>query len=574
MSKTVDSAAAVSGAYFQKDLLILSENEKREETPMLFSFFTRKLRYLSSSGAFQQSEPDNDGETQAKGQSDIKKSLEENLDALGKILNNGSDLITHRFRFGPGRSITGALMFFDGLISNEIITQAILRPVTEWCPDEKKSTNDSLIETLYMDVLCSGDVKIVKTLPELSAGCLSGDAVLLVDGGATGLVVSAKGWDKRSVTEPKSETVVRGPREGFTENLRTNTALIRRKIKNGQLCTKLLIVGEKTQTSICLMYLTGVADSQVVDEVERRISGLDVDSILESGYIEQYIEDAPFSTFGTIGYSEKPDVVAARVLEGRVAIVVDGTPFVLTAPMLFIESFQTAEDYYTRPIYASLMRMLRFFAYLISVFAPAIYIALTTFHQEMIPTTLLFTIANAREGTPFPVFLEALVMVITFEILREGGVRLPRPVGQAVSIVGALVMGDAAVSAGLVGAPVVITIAITAVAGFLVPAQSDAVSIQRLVMMALAAFSGFFGVAMGVLAFLIHLSTLTSFGVPYFDGFAWTRNLQDSVIRMPLWTMVMRPKDIAKSDTTRRRFFVPPLRPYASQSSDESAGEK
>jgi len=303
------------------------------------------------------------------------------------------------------------------------------------------------------------------------------------------------------------------------------------------------------------MYLNGVADPKVVETVKYRISQLDVDSILESGYIEEYIEDAPFSPFATVGYSEKPDVIAGRILEGRIAIVVDGTPFVLTAPMLFIESFQTTEDYYTRPLYASLIRMLRFVAYFITVFAPAIYIALTSFHQELIPTTLLFTIANAREGTPFPVFIETLIMVFAFEILHEAGIRMPRPVGQAISIVGALVMGDAAVSAGLVGAPVVITIAITAVAGFLVPTQNDSASILRVSMMILAAFAGWYGISMGFLALLLHLGSLNSFGVPYFDDFAWTSNLQDSAVRMPLWSMIRRPKDIAHGDTARHRLF-------------------
>jgi spore germination protein KA len=367
--------------------------------------------------------------------------------------------------------------------------------------------------------------------------------------------------------------VVRGPREGFTENLRTNTALIRRKIRNKELRVDQMTVGRKTQTDVCLMYLSGVADPKAVEMVKYRIGLLDVDSILESGYIEEYIEDAPFSPFPTVGYSEKPDVVAARILEGRIAIVVDGTPFVLTAPMLFIESFQSAEDYYTRPLYASVIRMMRFVAYFITVFAPAVYIALTTFHQELIPTILLFTIASAREGTPFPAFIEGLIMVFAFEILREAGIRLPSPVGQAISIVGALIMGDAAVAAGLVGAPMVITVAITAVAGFLVPNQNESGSILRVVMMVLAAVAGGYGIAMGFLAVLIHLASLTSFGVPYFEGVTWTSDLQDSVVRMPLWSMVKRPQNIARGDTTRRRFFVPPFRPYAPQDDDDPEGE-
>jgi spore germination protein KA len=209
--------------------------------------------------------------------------------------------------------------------------------------------------------------------------------------------------------------------------------------------------------------------------------------------------------------------VAGRILEGHVAIVSDGSPFVLTAPMLFIESFQTSEDYYVRTITASMSRILRFLAFTLTVFAPALYIALTTFHQELIPITLLYTIADAREGTPFPAFFEALVLIFAFELMREAGVRLPRPVGQAISIVGALIMGEASVSAGIVGAPMVITIAVTAVAGFIVPRQSDAVSILRLIAMVFASALGGFGIAMVFLAILMHLAKLQSFGVPYFE---------------------------------------------------------
>ena len=227
-----------------------------------------------------------------------------------------------------------------------------------------------------------------------------------------------------------------------------------------------MTIGRKTKTAVCLVYLKGVANPQVVEEAKRRLERIDTDGILESGYIEQFIEDAPLSIFSTIGNSEKPDTVAAKILEGRIAVLVDGTPFVLTFPMLFIEGFQSSEDYYSRPYYASLVRVIRFIAFMVSVLGPGIYVAVTTFHQELIPTPLLFTIAAAVEGTPFPTMIEVLVMGVIFEILREAGIRLPRPVGQAISIVGALVVGESAVSAGLIGEPVVIVIALTAVSSF------------------------------------------------------------------------------------------------------------
>lgn len=531
---------------------------------MFFGYIVRKIRFLFRYKSTQWEDGDDVSKANETHAMQMGKRLQANLDILKGSLGGGNDLKVHSFRFGPDKGISGALVFIDGLVDGATLTDAILRPLKSWhMEDDQFPPNTDLLDALGQAVLCAADIKKAQSLPELATGCLSGDTILLVDGCAAGLVISTKGWEKRSVSEPQTETVVRGPREGFTENLRTNTSLIRRKIRNGRLHVEQMTVGRKTQTGVCLMYLDGVANPKVVETVKYRISKLDVESILETGYIEEYIEDAPFSPFSTIGYTEKPDVAAAKILEGRVAIVVDGTPFVLTAPMLFIESFQTAEDYYVRPLYASLTRIIRFIAYMITVFAPAVYIALTAFHHELIPTTLLFTIAKAREGTPFPVFIEALIMVLAFELLREAGVRLPRPVGQAISIVGALIMGDAAVSAGLIGAPMVIVIAITAVSGFLVPAQNDSSSMMRMLMMIPAAIIGFYGVGLGCLGMLIHLASLESFGVPYFDSFGHTRDVQDTLIRMPLWSMVRRPKGIARGDTTRVRHFVPPLRPHA-----------
>lgn len=532
---------------------------------MFFGYLIRKLRYLADSRRIQPKSGGEGGET-TKDESPpkVNHTLQENIKTLKAALGDAQDLKVHPFRFGPGNVFSGALVFIDGMVNNVTLTDAVLRPLNSWrTGGGRLPEKATLLEVLEQEALCAAGVQIVRSIPEFATGCLSGDTVLLVDGCVGGLVIESKGWDKRSVSEPQSESVVRGPREGFTENLRTNTSLIRRKIRNGKLNVEQMTVGRKTRTNICLMYLEGVANPKVVEMVKYRIGHLDVESILETGYIEEYIEDAPFSPFSTIGYSEKPDVAAAKILEGRVAIIVDGTPFVLTAPMLFAESFQTSEDYYNRPLYASMIRLIRYIAFFITVFGPSIYIALVSFQQELIPTTLLFTFAKAAAGTPFPSLLEAIVMVFAFEILREAGVRLPRPVGQAISIVGALIMGDAAVSAGLVGAPMVIVVAITAVAGFLVPTQNDAATMLRLVVMALSSFVGFYGVAFGFLGMLIHLATLESFGVAYIGRFDDAQEAKDTFVRMPMWTMVQRPKGIAKGDTTRGHLFIPPLRPHA-----------
>ncbi len=486
----------------------------------------------------------------------VSNQLCDNLGYIRKALGDSGDVKIHTFSFGENNRLQGALVFIDGLADAKSISESILMPLLAYRFAENGGTPASL-EELSRAVLCAGDVTAQGGLDALILSCLSGDTMLLADGLSGGLVISTKGFDKRGVTEPQSETVVRGPREGFTESFRTNTALLRRRIKSPDLRLDHMKIGQKSKTDVCVIYIEGVADPKIVDTVKKRLDAIVIDSVVDSGYLEQYIEDSPFSIFPTVGYSEKPDVVAGRVLEGHVAIISDGSPFVLTAPMLFIESFQTSEDYYIRTIYASMSRILRFIAFTITVFAPALYIALTTFHQELIPTTLLYTIADAREGTPFPAFFEALILVFAFELLREAGIRLPRPIGQAVSIVGALIMGDAAVSAGIVGAPMVITVAVTAVSGFVVPRQNDAVAILRLIAMVFASLLGGYGIAMVYLGMLLHLARLQSFGVPYFETVKPNRDLQDSYIRLPLWKMLRRPLHISRGDVVRRNGSAP-----------------
>lgn len=485
----------------------------------------------------------------------ISNNLEINIDFIKEVLGSSKDIKVHEFIFGEG--LEGAIIYIDGLVNSTEIRESILKPIIFNKKNNKE--NDILsIEEIQKSIICTGDIGRSDIYSVLIDGCLSGGTILLIDGFDEALLVSTESWEKRAVTEPQTEPVIRGPREGFTENLRTNTSLLRRRIKSPKFKMENMIVGRKTYTNICIAYIDGLAKPELVETLRYRLNNLDVDSIIDSSYIEEYIEDYPLSIFATIGYSEKPDVVAAKILEGRVGIIVDGSPFVLTAPMLFVEGFQSAEDYYVRAIYASILRMMRFLAYFIAIYAVPIFVALTTFHQELIPTTFLFTVANAREGTPFPAFIEGLILIISFEILREAGLRLPRPVGQAISIVGALIMGDAAVSAGIVGAPMVIVVAIAAVAGFIIPDQSDSISILRIIMMIPATILGGYGLALGFLAVLIHLSILEPFGVPYFSSIKFTRDKQDSFTRMPLWIMKDRPKELSFQDVKRKDTYVPP----------------
>jgi spore germination protein KA len=405
--------------------------------------------------------------------------------------------------------------------------------------------------------LTVGGVKEVADFDVLFHSLLSGDAILLFEGHTQGFAIGVREWNQRSVTEPATETIIRGPRESFTENIRTNTALIRRKIKDRNLWLETRTIGRVTQTDVSIMYIKGIASDKVIDEVRQRLDRIDIDGILESGYIEEFIQDETYTPFPTIYNTERPDVVAADLLEGRVAILVDGTPFVLTAPSLFTQFFQAAEDYYQRADVSSLLRMLRFFSFFIALFGSSLYIAITTFHQEMLPTALLISLAAQREGVPFPAIIEALMMETALEILREASVRMPRAVGQAVSILGTLVIGTAAVEAGIISAAMVIVISITAISSFIFPApnMSIAVRLIRFPMMVLAASFGLYGMIAGFIALVLHLCSLRSFGMPYTSPLAPfnASGQKDTIFRLPHWRLRTRPRLISQQNVTREK---------------------
>ncbi len=313
-------------------------------------------------------------------------------------------------------------------------------------------------------------------------------------------------------------------------------------------------LGEATDTDVAVVYIEGVVKDGLVAEVKRRLERIKVDAVLETGYIEELIEDSPWSPFPTVNHTEKPDRVAAMLLEGRVAILVDGTPFALTVPNLFVEYLHASEDYYERFLFASAVRTIRFLAMIISIALPGLYVAVVSFHQELLPTTLLLSFAAQHEAVPFPVFVAVIGMEITFEILREAGIRLPRPIGQAVSIVGALVMGEAAIRAGLVSASTVIVVAFTGIASFTFSySASIAFRLLRFSLTILSAAMGLFGLICGLAVIGIHLCALRSFGVPYLSPIAPTAgaDLKDAVLRAPWWAMFSRPRLIAGKDQIR-----------------------
>jgi len=495
----------------------------------------------------------------------LNESLEDNIEHVKAALGNSGDIVFREFRIGPGGHLKAGICYTSGMVDTKSVNDYIMEPllfnVQQTDVNFPISFGDDLLHVLKDSFLSVCEIQDVADFGFLFSSLLSGNVILLVDGCRQGFAIAMSDWKHRSVTEPSVESVVRGPRESFTENLRTNTTLIRRKIKDPRLWLENRQIGRVTQTNVAVMYIKGIVNDKVVEEVRNRLDRIDIDGILESGYIEELIQDESFSPFPTVYNSERPDAIAAELLEGKIAILVDGTPVVLIVPALFISFFHSSEDYYQRADISTLIRLLRFIGILIALLAPSLYIAITTFHQEMLPTQLLVSLASQREGVPFPAFIEALMMEITFEILREAGIRMPRSVGQAVSIVGTLVIGTAAVEAGIVSAAMVIVVSITAISSFVLPSINMSISIRmlRFPLMALAASFGIFGIIIGVIALAIHLCSLRSFGVPYMSPFApvVADDLKDTIIRLPHWALFSRPRLINQRNIIREHTDAP-----------------
>lgn len=473
-----------------------------------------------------------------------------------------SDVVYRTFALASGPS--GAIVFIESMVDEKRLEAKVLEPLMDGSARifaEAAGAPPNVSGWIHAD-----HVKNETDIKAAAESVCKGEAAVLVDGVPSILLVSMQKLDKRAVEEPATEPIIRGPRDGFTESLGVNITLVRRRFGTTDLKVETMKMGRLSQSSLAIVYLDSVVLPEVLEEVRKRLGRIDIDAVLESGYIEELICDNPFSLFPQMLNTERPDRVAGGILEGRVAILVDNTPFALIAPGTFIDTLQASEDYYQNYIVASATRLLRFWLSFSALVFPSIYIAVTTFHQEMIPTSLLLSIASSREAVPFPGIVEALLMEAAFEGLREAGIRLPRPVGQAVSIVGALVIGQAAVQAGVVSAMLVIVVSFTGIASFIFPAYAQGLAIRflRFPMMLLAATFGLYGLVLGLLAVLIHLAKLRSFGVPYLAPFAPTNasGLKDTAVRAPWWSMVLRPLQTGK---VNRRRMKPGMRPGPSK---------
>lgn len=447
------------------------------------------------------------------------------------------------------------LVFVEGIVDTKSLEDMVLQPLVMKGLPHGLTHLASFEELIDNQAVAARQTRLTSGVMEAVQGILSGQVAIFAAGEKQALLANLKGFEMRQITEPETESVVRGPREGFTESLRTNTSLLRRRLRSSRLKIESLTLGELSRTEIAIIYIEDIARESILNEVRERVGRIRIDAVLDSGYIEEFIEDTPFSLFPSVQNTERPDVVLSSLLEGKVAIIVNGSPFALIVPLTFWSVIQAAEDYYENFIYTTAIRWLRFLLLFTSFLLPSLYVATTTFHPQLIPQELLLSIAAAREGVPFPAVVEAILMEVMFEALREAGIRLPKPIGSAVSMVGALVIGESAVRAGIVSAPLVIVVAFTGIASFSLPRYNLGLAfrILRFPMLILAGTLGIYGIGFGLIALLIHLVNLRSFGVPYMSPLApqIPGNLKDILVRAPRWAMNERPPFLAGKDKLR-----------------------
>ncbi|MEC0224539.1 MULTISPECIES: spore germination protein [Paenibacillus] len=483
--------------------------------------------------------------------------LDDNLKELQERLGHSPDIVIRRIK-STTTQVEVAAVYIEGLIEKLMVNEFVEHAMSfDKLSEENPVVTSAEDIFLYMKEVARGigEEQTLEDWDVLFEALFSGDTILWVNGIRAAIRGNTSGGEVRAVSDATTQVAIRGSKEGFTESIGTNISLVRRKIKSPNLWVESMKIGDVTQTNVSIMYIHGIVNDNTLKELRTKLQSIDIDGILESGYIEQFLEDTPFSPFPTLYNTERPDSVAGNLLEGRVAIFVDGTPFVLIAPTTFFMFLHAVEDYYQRYDITTLIRLLRFICLVISLFGPALFIAILTFHQEMIPTALLINFASQREGVPFPAFIEAMLMEFTFEIIREAGIRMPSPIGQTVSIIGGLVLGQAAVQAGIVSPAMVIVVSLTGISSFATPAFNMALSIRilRFIIMFIAAFMGLYGITIFTFILVAHMCSLKSLGFPYMSPFGpfIAENQKDSILRVPLKYMKTRPRLVSQKNNTR-----------------------
>lgn len=424
-------------------------------------------------------------------------------------MRGSADLILDEFELA---GVKGLAFMFDGLVSNTQVSDFLLRPINRMAPPE--ADPEKLWEYLRSQFLFSSEQGIVETYEDLFTKAMSGFAMVMLDGMPRALSLGYQGFETRGVGEPAMEKNLRGSREGFTESNNTNTAMVRRRLKSPNLTVETLYLGRQSRTNVRLCYLSDVAAPETVEAVRQKLREASLPLVLDSGFLQAFIGKGAASLFSGTGTTQRPDTLCAKLAEGRVGVMVDGSPNVMIAPYLFTEHFHTLDDYTQRPYFTAFVRLLRLAAFFLTVLLPGYYVAVVTFHPERIPRMLLPAFLGSVSATPLSAMGEALALFLLYELLREAGLRLPDAIGHTLSVVGGIVIGDAIVTAGLVGLPMIIIIALTAVSAFAVPSLYEPVTILRFLFIFIGGILGLYGMVLGFLVLVVNLCSLHTLGTP------------------------------------------------------------
>ncbi len=437
------------------------------------------------------------------------------------------------------------LIFANDLISKESVGELVMRPASKF----EGEVNE---QSLY-DLFFSPEKKKITTVEEIITEVVSGNAVIIVDDVNIGLSFGLKQFEKRAITEPPTSTVIKGPREGFVESLPVNVSLMRRRIKSPDLKFENLTVGKYSQTPVALCYIKGIADQKLIEKLRKKLSQISCDAVLDSSYISKLIGQHQTSLFKQVGNTEKPDILAAKILEGRVAILVDGSPIALTVPYLLVEDFQSSSDYYNSPYNGTFARVLRLFSVLIALLLPAFFLSAELFHLQLIPLSFLLTIVNSIKGIPLSPSYEMFFTLLIFEILNEASVRMPKYVGMVVSIVGGLVLGETAVTAGIISAPTLMIVAFSGICLYTVPELEQTFALLRLIFLIIAGSIGVYGIIFLIAVLTVYLVSFESFGTPLCAPYSplIPSDLKDGFYKGFLQEMKYRPKSIKNKNKKR-----------------------
>lgn len=474
----------------------------------------------------------------------ISGSLKKDIAFFKKIFKDDA-LFRTRIIENSAKEAFCCILFMDGMVNSSLINESIIKPLVISNTDINNDTK----RIISKHILFTDEISESENLKELLTSLLYGDSILLIENSNKALILNTKGWRKRGISEPKNEEVSQGPHEGFDEAVMLNAASLRRKMATPDLRIHSVKLGRKTNTKIFICYIDSLVNKNLLNKVTEKIKSIEIDGILDSNYISELINENKYSLFKTIGTTERPDTVASRLLEGRIAILTDGTPVAVTLPYFFAENFQADDDYYTNFTVASIGRILRYICFYIAITLPALYIALSVFHPQLLPASFLNTISETRNGVPFSSFTEVILLVSVFEILKETGLRMQQNLGHALSIVGGLVVGQAAVEARIVSAPVLIVTALCGISGLMVPRLKGAVFYCKLLLIILASLLGLYGFFAGLVIIHIHLYSLESFGVDYVSpAMEFTfQSLKDTIIRAEWSKMLTRPKSLTEN---------------------------